>query len=163
MVEAANAHAVSGDIRHLRDHVVHSDAEITVEVLDEFLEGADVAVVGGDAFAVRARFVGVAHSLLKFSAVPHLSISAINSILKRKRLISLRFQPIDAQSVEPINNHNLLLVDSNIPYGKNRVVRASVLAGIKVTLHFRDVTGLADVEEDAAHYSDQLVWFFLIK
>merc|ERR1740139_1505217 len=125
MVEAADAHAVSGDVGHLGDHVVHSDAEITVEVFDEFLEGADVAVVGGDAFAVRARFVGVAHSLLEFSAVPYLSISAVNSILKRKRLISLRFQPIDAQSVEPINNHNFFLVDSDIPYGEDGVVRAS--------------------------------------
>merc|ERR1740139_2150925 len=136
MVKTADAHAVPGDVGHLGDHVVHSDAEITVEVFDELLEGADVAVVGGDAFAVRAGFVFVAHRLLEFSAVPYLSISAINSILKRKRLIGLRFQPIDAQSVEPINNHNFLLVDSNIPYGENGVIRASVLTGIEVTLHF---------------------------
>jgi hypothetical protein len=68
-----------------------------------------------------------------------------------ERLISLRVESVDTQSVEAMDNHDLLTVYLDVPHYELSVLRTSVPDFVEACLHSCDVTGFTDVKENSTH------------
>ena len=83
--------------------------------------------------------------------IPHFAVGTVNCVVEVEWLISFGVESVDTQSVEAMDNHDLLLVYSNIPHDELGVFRASVPDFCKACFHSADVTGFTDVKENSTH------------
>ena len=135
----------------VHDKKVYANREVTIDLLDKLAKGAAITVVGRYALAVASGLVGNVHLAVEVLAVPNLTVGAVDSVVERERLVGLRVEAVDAESVEAMDDHDLLVSDCLVTDDELGVVRTTVLHRHEASLQLRNVTRFTNVKENSTH------------